>query len=196
MASQEEKIPTAGSYKPSDLPQIRRYITDHNDKGEAIISSALPAELPAQTLYNGAKFSLGYATNTRPVTFEGGADVATYAPLLANPPGIVIPGGTVARYVDAPPLSISPMHRTVSLDYGVVLEGEVELILDSGDTQLLRRGDLVIQRGSMHAWRNPSATEWNRMLYFLQESKPIVVGGKKLEEDYGSMSGHVEKSGK
>lgn len=195
MAPAEEFIPPPGSYKPNDMPQIRRYITDHNDKAEAVVSSAIAPELPAVQLYNGASFSLGYATTTTPVRLGGGADVAAYAPMLARPPGIVVPGGTVARYVDAPPGAVSPMHRTVSVDFGVVLEGEVELLLDSGETRLLRRGDLVVQRGTMHAWRNPSATEWNRMLYFLQEAEPVVVAGKTLGEDYGSMAGHVEKSG-
>jgi quercetin dioxygenase-like cupin family protein len=86
------------------------------------------------------------------------------------------------------------MHRTVSLDYGVVIEGEMELVLDSGETRLMRRGDMAIQRGTMHAWRNPSATDWARMLYVLQECEPVEVAGKKLGEDYGDMQG-VPKSG-
>jgi quercetin dioxygenase-like cupin family protein len=93
-----------------------------------------------------------------------------------------------------PPGAVSPMHRTVSLDYGVVLEGEMELVLDSGETRLLKRGDLAVQRGTLHAWRNTNKTEWARMLYFLQESEPLEVGGAKLGEDYGKMTG-VPKSG-
>ena len=46
------------------------------------------------------------------------------------------------------------MHRTMSLDYGVVLQGEVELLLDSGEVRLLAAGDVAVQRGTMHAWRN------------------------------------------
>ena len=81
------------------------------------------------------------------------------------------------------------MHRTVSLDYGVVMIGEIELILDSGEARLLKAGDICIQRGTMHAWRNTSQTEWARMLYVLQACQPVVVGGKTLEEDYGTMAG-------
>ncbi|KAI1844276.1 hypothetical protein JX265_007885 [Neoarthrinium moseri] len=184
----------APPHKANDMRQVNRVITDHNEKGEAIFSSQIPEPLPGVTIYNGAVFSLGYATNERPVGLSNNKDIETYKPLLANPPGIVIPGGTVARFVDTPPNALSPMHRTVSLDYGVVLEGEVELILDSGEVRLLKRGDLAIQRGTMHAWRNPSKTEWNRMLYFLQESEPVIVNGKALEEDYGDMKGHVEDS--
>jgi hypothetical protein len=81
------------------------------------------------------------------------------------------------------------MHRTVSLDYGIVLEREIELVLDSGETRLMCRRDVAIKRGTMHAWRNTSATEWARMVYVLQESVPIVLGDKQLGEDYGTMVG-------
>ncbi len=76
------------------------------------------------------------------------------------------------------------MHRTVSLDYGVVLEGEVELTLDSGEARVMRRGDTAIQRGTMHEWRNPSETSWARMLFVMQDAAPVEIGGKKLEEEY------------
>jgi len=81
------------------------------------------------------------------------------------------------------------MHRTVSLDYGVVLIGEVELVLDSGEVRLMKPGDICVQRGTMHAWRNTSKTEWARMLYVLQPSLPVSVGGTELVEDYGNMAG-------
>lgn len=81
------------------------------------------------------------------------------------------------------------MHRTVSLDYGVVMLGQIELLLDSGETRLMKPGDICVQRGTMHAWRNASQTEWGRMLYVLQPSKPVAVGDKTLGEDYGTMEG-------
>lgn len=87
------------------------------------------------------------------------------------------------------PGALSPMHRTVSLDYGVVLEGEVELVLDSGETRLMRRGDVAVQRGTNHAWRNASQEAPARMLYVLQEAAPIEIAGKKLDEDYGGIPG-------
>jgi quercetin dioxygenase-like cupin family protein len=80
------------------------------------------------------------------------------------------------------------MHRTISIDYGVVLEGEIELILDSGEKRLMKRGDISVQRGTMHAWRNTSKSEWGRMLYILFEAKDLEIKGKILEEDYGGRS--------
>lgn len=81
------------------------------------------------------------------------------------------------------------MHRTVSLDYGIVLIGEVELLLDSGETRLMKTGDVCVQRGTNHAWRNASQTEWARMMYVLQPSLPIEIQGKRLNEDLGTMEG-------
>lgn len=111
--------------------------------------------------------------------------MSAYQSFLNDLPGLAIPGGTVLRIVDMLPGSVSLMHRTVSLDYGVVLEGEVELLLDSGETRLLKRGDVSVQRGTNHASRVPSRTSWARMLCVLQESRPLVFNGSPLGEDYG-----------
>ena len=84
------------------------------------------------------------------------------------------------------------MHRTQSLDYGVVLEGEVEMILDGGETRLLRRGDVAVQRGTNHAWRNTSETEWARMLFVLLASEKVMVAGKELGEDLSTAGEEAE----
>lgn len=172
-----------------------RFITDHNTEGLAVFNTTIPEQLPAQTITNGDKFYLGYTTSSYPVSFGDNRDVTTYSNFLSNPPGIVVPGGSVLRIVDIRPGGESPMHRTVSLDYGVVLDGEIELVLDSGETRVLKKGDLSIQRGTNHMWRNKSATEWGRMLYVLQEAEPLEIGGKKLGEDYGVGMHNVKPSG-
>lgn len=168
------------------LPEIKRYITNHNSKGDATFSPRVSDSLEWQEIGTMAKFALGYATKTFPVQLSDEVDISTYEDFLQNKPGITIPGGTVLRIVDMAPSVTSPMHRTVSLDYGVVLEGEVELILDSGEKRIMKRGDCSIQRATNHAWRNMSESKWARMLYVLQESQPVFVDGKKLGEDYGS----------
>jgi hypothetical protein len=137
-------------------------------------------------------------------------DIKVYQKYSAEAPGLVISTGTVLRHVDVPPGALSPMHRTVSLDYGefhgvkyqmrhlltipdicvgIVIEGEIELILDSGERRKMIAGDIAIQRGTMHAWRNMSDTNWARMLYILQPSKPLQLGGEKLGEDLETMQG-------
>lgn len=179
----------------SELRIPNRFITDHNEKGQAVFNTSVPEAIPSTVLPNTAKFFLGYTTSSFPTDLTNGSDVAAYASHLSTPPGLVIPGGTVLRIVDMPPAAESPMHRTVSIDYGVVLEGEVEILLDSGEKRTMKRGDICVQRGTNHQWNNTSKTEWARMLYVLQETKPIEVDGKKLGEDYGEGMGDVKPSG-
>jgi quercetin dioxygenase-like cupin family protein len=172
------------------LPKVNRFITTHDSEGKAIFSNKFKEELPATILPGGdAAFRLGYTSAGFPVDLNKNADLNVYEGYMENAPGITISNGTVLRYVDMSPGLLSPMHRTVSLDYGVVLEGEIELVLDSGETRLMKRGDVAIQRGSCHAWRNTSSTEWARMMYVLQPSQPLEVAGQKLGEDYGGMKG-------
>ena len=61
------------------------------------------------------------------------------------------------------------MHRTESVDYAVVLEGEITMLLDEQDV-VLKAGDIVIQRGTNHAWSNRSGKPV-RMLYILIDGK-------------------------
>lgn len=87
------------------------------------------------------------------------------------------------------------MHRTQSVDFGIVLEGTVELILDDGKRQLMQRGDVAVQRATMHAWKNPSSTEWTRMLFVLQDCQPLEIGGKRMGEDLGRGTEGLPRSG-
>jgi quercetin dioxygenase-like cupin family protein len=171
------------------LSSVQRFITTHDPKTKkAIFSDAIPETNKVDEI-PGVEFRLGYVTKGFPVDLNGDADVEAYKPYLEKPPGLVASGGTVLRFVDMEPGHISPMHRTVSLDYGVVIEGEVELILDSGETRKMKAGDVAIQRGTMHQWRNLSSTKWGRMMYVLQDCKPVEVDGEVLKEDYGTMKG-------
>ncbi|TKA52020.1 hypothetical protein B0A55_12164, partial [Friedmanniomyces simplex] len=124
-------------------------------------------------------------TNARQPELTGDADIDAYKSYLASPPGITISEGSVCRICDLPPSCLTAMHRTASLDYGVVVEGEVELVLDSGETRHLFR----VQRGTNHAWRNATpAGGWARMLYVLESSQPVkLAGGQALEADFGGI---------
>ena len=173
----------------NNLPTIHRFVTDHDHRGKAIFNKEIEEKVGWQRLAEGARFSLGYATNEIPVELSDSKDLKTYRNYQASLPGIMIPGGTVLRFVDMPPGAVSPMHRTVSLDYGVLLEGNVDLVLDSGEVRSMKRGDVAVQRGTNPEWRNTSRTEWARMMYVLQESTPIAINGQELDEDYGGMTG-------
>ncbi len=64
------------------------------------------------------------------------------------------------------------MHRTISVDFGVILSGKIMLILDSGEEKEMNEGDIVVQRGTNHAWKNPFS-ENCRMMFVLVPSVKV-----------------------
>ena len=74
------------------------------------------------------------------------------------------------------------MHRTQSVDYGIVIEGEMTLILDEGEA-LLRPGSVVVQRGTNHAWANRSGVVC-RMLFVLVDGQydPTIAEALRRQE--------------
>lgn len=168
--------------QPSPLPNFTRYITTHNPSGEATIHSESPASW-VSLREKSVGFSVAYTTSEFPANLNNDADIVANDQVLSSGSlGLVNPNGTVCRVVDFAPESPGVMHRTQSLDYGIVLEGEIEMLLDSGDRRTLKRGDIAVQRATMHGWRNVSKG-WTRMMFVLQECQPLVVGGKQLGED-------------
>jgi quercetin dioxygenase-like cupin family protein len=165
------------------LPNINRYITTTNSSGKAILSEAISPTSIWQKIGSMATFFLGYTTRTFPVSLSSSDDLSSYNNDFSSPPGLTVSNGTVLRYVDMAPNTTSPMHKTASLDYGIVLEGEIELVLDSGETKLMRRGDSCIQRGTNHAWRNVTPNGgWGRMVYVL-----VAAQGEGLVEELNGM---------
>ena len=73
------------------------------------------------------------------------------------------------------------MHRTESLDFGIVGRGSIVLEFESGETSILKEGDVIVQRGTIHSWKNVS-DEWARIyfvvlgLYFLLHHRACVQG--------------------
>ena len=91
-------------------------------------------------------------------------------------------GGSVIRVVDMLPGAQSPFHRSASIDYGIVLKGEIELELDDGEIRTIGVGGIIIQRGTVHLWRNPSKSEICRIVFILTEAKPFEIDGKPLND--------------
>jgi len=133
--------------------------------------------------------SIIYSTSTSPPSLSDNNDIATHERLVASGwLGPVAADGTVCNMVEIGPGIEKPyMHRTQTLDYGVVIAGEVELTLDGGETRTMKAGDVVVQRATMHAWRNPSETDWARVFFVSVKCDEVVVGGKVLGDTMGTM---------
>jgi quercetin dioxygenase-like cupin family protein len=154
---------------------VRRIVTGHDAAGRAIFRS--DDLLPVDLIPSGdAAFSLVWTTASVPADNNDNTDGRL------RDAGLTLHQGSVIRIVDMLPGGESPMHRTSSIDYGIVLSGAVELELDDGAVTTAHAGDIIVQRGTMHLWRNRSLTEICRIAFVLIEAKPAVIGGVTLPD--------------
>ncbi|ALF55410.1 cupin [Nostoc piscinale CENA21] len=162
---------------------FRRIVTGHDQDGNAIILSDAPPNRVQQVGGpGGPTFFEVWNTREMPVVIDRQSGEPAESGLVLAPPK----GGTRIRVMDFPPegdairglttaeatekfsemggaeaarsRTDAPhplMHRTQTLDYAIVLEGELTLVVDRGETTV-RAGDIIIQRGTNHAWANRS----------------------------------------
>jgi quercetin dioxygenase-like cupin family protein len=166
-------------------PPGKCIVTTHTPSGKSVFTDSVPAIPPQEN--ETAILNYFYTTTQFPVSMTSDADIAAHSTQVASPPVVVVPGGTAAMFVDIKPGASTAKHRTVSLDYGTVIEGEVELELDDGEVRRVRKGDLVVQRGTVHKWTNVTPNGgWVKMFFVTQASEPVQVNGEALKEDWGS----------
>lgn len=179
----------------AQLPENKNYITTHSfSDGSSVF---LPPSLVSEDLTwknigpTQSRFaSLGMASAV-PVAInpsDSKNDISTLMNDIKTetlPSTVPRPGGIAFRRTEMPPKAVSPMHRTLTVDYGVILSGEIELTLESGEKRHLKTGDTLVQRATMHQWRNPSETEWCRMVFVIVPiEEGTSVKGKVLEEEF------------
>lgn len=158
------------------MKPFRRLVTGHSSAGKAVFRSV--EMLRPEVIKSGDA-----AMSTVWTTAELPADLNDETDGRDRDAGLTLNGGSVIRVCDMLPGGESPFHRTNSIDYGVVLSGEVELELDDGAIETCGAGDIIVQRGTIHLWRNPSETEICRIVFVLTESiGPYRHNGKPLEE--------------
>ncbi len=154
-------------------PGVRRVVTGHDEAGRAIITrdDTIPT---AQVPTGDARFALLWTSDTAPADLMDPRDAAI------RQIGLALPGGSVLRMVDIAPGARSPMHRTRSLDYGIVLSGEIGLELDDGHVTTVTAGQVVVQRGTIHAWVNRTGA-WCRIAFVLLDAASVLVDGHPLD---------------
>jgi mannose-6-phosphate isomerase-like protein (cupin superfamily) len=162
---------------------FRRIVTGHDPDGRALVTQDAP---PTRAVLvggpGGPTFYEVWSTRETPAVIDRASGEPAEDGLVLGPPE----GGTRIRVIDFPPEDDrirtltqaeaaekfgemggadaaragagAPhplMHRTETIDYGIVIEGELTLVLDTGETTV-GPGDIVIQRGTSHAWANRS----------------------------------------
>jgi len=141
----------AGAEIPLMNTVPRRVVTGHDAHGVSVFAADGPVP-EARVAPDGALFYEIWSTGAAPAPIAASEPDPALGALNVPPP----PHGTKIRINELPPGVVSPVHRTQSVDYGVVLDGEVVLVLDDSET-VLRAGDVVVQRGTSHRWENRSA---------------------------------------
>jgi mannose-6-phosphate isomerase-like protein (cupin superfamily) len=133
----------------------RRVVTGHTPDGVSVVLSDGPVPVTRDLPEDGVSFHEVWHTSGAPARITAAEDDPTQRELTVPPP----PRGTKIRVNEFRPGHLderglqSPIHRTASVDYGIVLEGEITLILDDSEVTLTA-GDIVVQRGTDHAWAN------------------------------------------
>jgi mannose-6-phosphate isomerase-like protein (cupin superfamily) len=153
--------------------KIRRVVTGHDKSGKAIV---LKDGAPPKVVSNvaGVTDTVVWVTDTTPAVLVNDKDNADRQ--IGVPPPLT---GSIFRTVEFPPDKDVPafdnaemtrqmgigehghgekprhpgMHRTQSIDYAIVLKGEIDMLLDDSEVRL-REGDVVVQQGTNHAWAN------------------------------------------
>jgi Cupin domain len=165
--------------QPTSLPTVRRIVTGINERGRSYIAEdgVAPAMMTMAE-------RPGYRNNNLWRTLGSPAPISA-SDTSAEHRGVLPPkGGTVLRVIDIPPEENDPalrrrqteavfaqmfadakhdaahtrhpgMHTTETIDYAILLQGELVAIMDEGET-VMRAGDVLIQRGTNHAWANRS----------------------------------------
>ncbi|KAF5356081.1 hypothetical protein D9756_003733 [Leucocoprinus leucothites] len=172
---------------PSLLPPLRRVVTTHDAQGLAIVESSVLLEPERMAAVQGAQSAaIWVTTDGLPVNDNNTCDDGAKRVIDdASNFGLVHPLGTNLRSTELEPEAVTPMHRTSSLDYNILVSGELVLITEDGtETHLKNPGDTVIQRGTMHAWKNPSKTQPTRWISVLVAAKPAAVNGEPLTPQF------------
>jgi quercetin dioxygenase-like cupin family protein len=154
-----------------EYPPITRVVTGHDARNVAkviIEGPATNAKYPSQGLVS----TLIWSTDQTPADIAVGETIEDMgARILGTAPPV---NGTRFAVIDFPPGNTPGMHRTETIDYVIVIEGEIEMDMDDS-TVKLQAGDVMVQRGTNHAWANRSDKR-ARVAFVLIDAKPLGIG--------------------
>lgn len=152
--------------------KVRRVVTGHDGKGHAVVRID---EISRNIVSNrpGASACVVWTTDTVPASNSGDADASK------KEVGTTLPGGTVFRVVEFSPGVAPRVHRTDSIDYAVVISGEIDMELEKGSEVHLKAGDVLVQRGTVHCWINRGKSPCV-IAFALVDAKPAAISGRVL----------------
>jgi len=163
--------------------EVRRIVTGHDTNGKAVIKT--DERLPAVSRL-GRPHIAGceiWSTDRMPVDNSEASDAAQRHGFVRRYNYVGSGQGSVVRIVEFAPGAPRFIHRTETVDYALLLAGECDLELDSGEVVHLKAGDVVVQRGTMHAWVNHGPAPCV-FAFILIDAQPAMVLGQELRTHF------------
>src|SRR5258708_11396797 len=178
---------------------VRRVLTGHDSAGKStILADGQAPNVKEMASIPGLALTDLWETTAAPASNAGHADAAA-RPVRLEPPK----NGTILRVVEFPPdaqwrssvnsreafksigaahvvdkgSADAMMHRTSTVDYAIVLKGEIHAVMEKGET-LLKAGDILVQRGTKHSW-SVRGNEPAMVAFVLVSAKPLSRAAKK-----------------
>ena len=172
------KQTTTQEEKNNMAMKVRRIVTGHNASGKAIVKTDEQVTAVARVA-GGISGCEIWSTDQMPIDNSSATDAAQRAGFIKHSNYVGNGGGTTFRINEWAPGHARFTHRTETMDYAIVLSGEIDLEFDSGEVVHLKPGDVVVQRGTMHTWVNrgsvPAVTA-----FILIDAKPVEVNGEEM----------------
>ena len=156
-----------------DTVKVRRVVTGHDDTGRAVVKIDENCTHFKEGRKNGFACNI-WTTETAPADNSSQKDMG-----LREGKFTMIENGSVFRILDFKPGVEKRVHRTDSIDYIVVMSGEIDMELEEGQEVHLKAGDVMVQRGTVHNWIN-RGNESCVMAVILIHAHPVEAGGKTL----------------
>ena len=151
--------------------QVRRVVTGHDKTGKAIIKIDEISQ-NVRSSRPGTSACVVWTSEGFPIDNNGDADEGLRETETTHD------NGTVFRVLELAPGHSPRNHRTDSIDYAVVMSGEIDMELDDS-TVHLKAGDVLVQRGTIHNWVN-RGSEPCVIAFVLIAADPVTAGGKVL----------------
>jgi len=151
--------------------QVRRVITGHDANGQAVVK----IDEVSKNVFSGRPGATAcniWTTEGFPVNNDGSADESL------RKVATTLPNGTIFRVIEFAPGLAARNHRTDSIDYIVVISGEIDMELDESIVHL-KAGDVMVQRGTIHNWVNRGSAPCV-LAVILIDAKAVEAGGRVL----------------
>jgi quercetin dioxygenase-like cupin family protein len=151
---------------------IRRVVTGHDSQGRSVLSvDEVTTNIVSRRA--GHSSTVIWSNADTPVDNMESADGGARDVALCGR------SGAIFRVVAYAPGVSSRMHRTLTVDYAVVMAGEIDMILDGEQSVHLKQGDVIVQRGTVHDWINRGDVPCV-IAFVLIAAEPVEIDGKAL----------------